>query len=328
MAVETEGQDSATRPDTQTDAPLVDLDTVDSGTDSSAAPKDEGEKFDLLSVVRSAVADKAEGSASPAGQEEGSDQPLAEQPPSGEQPKTADDENFSDVPFHAHPRFKQLVAQRNQFREGAQQYEKVQTFLAENGVTADEAADFLVVRALMKQNPAEAWKQLKPLVQQLLVEAGEVLPADLRQRVQAGEMTQAAAIELSRLRAQQESGRRAQTAQAEQAQQRQRAEHVRSIQQSVATWEQVTRQRDPDFDAKSEAMQKEILWLQKRDGMPKTPDDARKMVETAYATVNKSLQRPAKQQVRPVTGGRVASGQPTAEPKSMLDVVRAARSSG
>lgn len=328
MAVETEGQDSATSLENQTDAPIADTGAVDTGADSSPAPKDEGEKFDLLSVVRSAVADTAEGSASPAGQEEGSDQPPAEQPPSGEQPKTADDENFSDVPFHAHPRFKQLVAQRNQYREGAQQYEKVQTFLAENGIEAEEAADFLVVRALMKHNPAEAWKQLKPLVQKLLVDAGEVLPSDLKQRVQQGEMTHAAAIELSRLRAQQESGRRAQTVQAEQAQQRQQAEHVRSIQQSVATWEQVTRQRDPDFEAKTEAMQKEILWLQKRDGMPKTPDDARKMVEAAYANVNKTMQRPVKQQVRPVTGGRVASGQPTAAPKSMLDVVRAARSSG
>lgn len=326
MAVEDQGQDSATRLDNQMDAP-ADTSVADTGADSSPAPKDEGEKFDLLSVVRSAVADTAEGSASPAGQEEESDQQPADQP-SGEQPKTADDENFSDVPFHAHPRFKQLVAQRNQYREGAEQYEKVQTFLAENGVTADEAADFLVVRALMKHNPAEAWKQLKPLVQKLLVDAGEVLPPDLRQRVQQGEMTQAAAIELSRLRAMQESGNRARSVEAEQAKQRQQAEYVRSVQQSVATWEQVTRQRDPDFDAKSEALQKEILWLQKRDGMPKTPDDARKMVEAAYAAVNKTLQRPVKQQVRPVTGGRVASGQPSAAPKSMLDVVRAARSSG
>ncbi len=326
MAVEDQGQDSATRLDNQMDAP-ADTSVADSGADSSPAPKDEGEKFDLLSVVRSAVADKSEGTASPAAQEEGSDQQPADQP-SVDQPKTADDENFSDVPFHAHPRFKQLVAQRNQYREGAQQYEKVQTFLADNGVTADEAADFLVVRALMKHNPTEAWKQLKPLVQKLLVDAGEVLPPDLKQRVQQGEMTQAAATELSRLRAAQEAGRRAQTVEAEQAQKRQQAEHVRSIQQSVATWEQVTRQRDPDFDAKSEALQKEILWLQKRDGMPKTPEDARKMVETAYGNVNKPLQRPVKQQVRPVTGGRVASGQPTAAPKSMLDIVRAARSSG
>jgi len=327
MAVEDQGQDPATRLENPMDAP-ADTSVADTGSESSSAPsKDEGEKFDLLSVVRSAVADKSEGPASPAAQEEGSDQQPADQP-SEDQPKTADDENFSDVPFHAHPRFKQLVAQRNQFREGAQQYEKVQTFLADNGVTADEAADFLVVRALMKHNPTEAWKQLKPLVQRLLVDAGEVLPPDLKQRVQQGEMTQAAATELSRLRAAQEAGRRAQNVEAEQSQKRQQAEHVRSIQQSVATWEQVTRQRDPDFDAKSEALQKEILWLQKRDGMPKSPEDARKMVETAYGTVNKTLQRPVKQQVRPVTGGRVASGQPTAAPKSILDVVRSARSSG
>jgi hypothetical protein len=328
MAVEHEEMEAAAISETDQDA-AVELDALEPAADSSSEASKEGEKFDLLSVVRNAVADKQEDTASPAGQSEDGDQPAAEASSEENEAVEPDDENYSDVPFHNHPRFKRLVAERNQFREGAQQYEQIQSFLSDNGVTPEEAADVLTIRALMKTNPAEAWKSLKPIVQQLLVEAGEVLPDDLKQRVARGEMTRDAALEFSRLRAAQTSAQRAGQFNAQVSQQRQQAEHVRSIQGAVASWEQSVRAKDPDFDKLSETLQKEVMWLQKRDGMPKTPEDARKMVETAYAAVKKTATKPApKPAVRPVTGGRVASGQPTGKPKTMLDVVRAARSLG
>lgn len=305
------------------DAPVDDV--ADTGAESSPEPKKDGEKFDLLSVVRSAVAEKAD-PASPAGQEV--TQPEADT--SAQKPEKAlDNEDFSDAPFHNHPRFKQLVAQRNQYREGAKQYEQIQTFLADNGLTPEEAADALVLQALMKSNPAEAWKQMKPRVQQLLADAGEILPADLKARVQRGEMSQAAAVEFNRLRAMQASGEKSRAMQAEIAQRRAEQERQASITQAVATWEQSTQLRDPDFPKLTEALHKEVLWLQKRDGMPKTAEEARKMVETAYAAVKKTaaprVQKPA---VAPVTGGRVASGKSTGKPQSMLDIVRMNRSQG
>lgn len=311
---------SSTEPDAAADQ------AVETGADSSAAP--EGEKFDLLSVVRNAVSDKEGDAASPAGQSENSDQPKADAA-TAKEAKTPDDENFSDAPFHNHPRFKQVIAQRNHFREGAEQYAQVQQFLETNNLTAEEAADMLTLKALMKSDPQKAWAQMKPLVQQLLVDAGEILPDDLKQRVAKGEMTREAAIEYQRLRAAQTSGQKAQQAAAERAKQQATLQAQKAVTDSVALWEQQTRLRDPDFEAKTEALQKEILWLQKRDGLPRTPDAARKMVEDAYRAVSKTVQRPqAKQSMRPVTGGRVASGQPTAAPKSMLDLVRSARSSG
>lgn len=311
---------SSTEPDAAADQ------VVETGAESSAAP--EGEKFDLLSVVRNAVSDKDGDAASPAGQNANSDQPTADAA-TAKEVKPADDENFSDVPFHNHPRFKQVIAQRNHFREGAEQYAQVQAFLETNNLSAEEAAQMLTLKALMKSDPQKAWAQMKPLVQQLLVDAGEILPDDLKQRVAKGEMTREAAIEFNRLRAAQTSGQKAQQVAAERAQQQAVLRAQKAVTDSVALWEQQTRLRDPDFEAKTEALQKEILWLQKRDGLPRTPDAARKMVEDAYRTVSKTMQRPqAKQSMRPVTGGRVASGQPTAAPKSMLDLVRSARSSG
>lgn len=306
------------------DAQTPDTADADAGAGPSAAP--EGEKFDLLSVVRNAAQPAEENSASPAPEE--SDKPQADASAEKTDPKEPDEENFSDVPFHAHPRFKQLVQQRNHYREGARQYDQVQNFLTSNGITPDEAADILSIRALMKRDPSAAWKELKPIVQKLLVDAGEVIPQDLQQRVRAGQMTREAAIEMSRLRAAHDTSARRVEFEREEAQRHHQAEKVRSVQTAVADWERAIRGRDPDFDAKAEALQKEVLWLQQKDGRPDSPDGARKMLETALANVNKTVRAAPKPEKRPVTGGRVASGQPTAAPKSTLDIIRSVRSQG
>lgn len=318
-----ENQDTAS-PDVsapETDA-QVQIEPAETGPESSPAP--EGEKFDLLSVVRNAVQpEDAEDSASPAGQEE-SDPPQAEATAS--EPTEPDEENFSDVPFHNHPRFKQLVAQRNQFRQGAQQYDQIQTFLQQQGISAEEAADALLLRAEMKQNPAEAWKKLKPMVQELLIQAGEILPADLTERVRKGEMTRDAALEVSRLRAHQQSSQRMTAHQQEAAQRQAQMQVYTDMQSAVAQWEMDARKRDPDFDAKVQDIQKEVLWLQSQGNRPRSAAEARKQVEQAYAAVtSRTAKAASKPAVRPVTGGRVASGNPSAQPKSILEIVKQAQ---
>lgn len=307
--------------------------STETGADSSSAP--EGGKFDLLSVVRDAVTKTAEDSASPAGQE-GSDAPAGADASAQTEP-TDDDEDFSDVGFHKHPRFQSLVRQRNEFREQAKTYEanakrygNVETFLQTHGMSGDEAAEILQVRALMKSNPAEAWKTLKPLVQQLLVDAGEVLPADLHQAVQKGEVTKARAIEISRLRALQTSGQKAQQMQQEQTAQRQAQEHQNAIMTAVSDWEKGVKLKDPDYAALEEDVKMRVVYLQRANGFPKTPEEARKMAEQAYTEARKRLGPQAQQRVpvTPMRGGRVASGQPSSAPKSVLDIVRARGAQG
>jgi hypothetical protein len=307
---------------------------TETGADSSSAP--EGGKFDLLSVVRDAVTKTAEDSASPAGQE-GSDQSETEKPASAQESTTEDNENFSDVPFHQHPRWKAMLTQRNNFREqakhfetGAKQYEQIQSFLESNGVTDEEAAEALKLRALMKSNPTEAWKSLKPLVQQLLVDAGEVLPADLHARVQKGEMTKAAATEISRLRAAQTSMTRTQEQAQQQAQERAVRERQGAIMGAVTEWEKGVKLKDPDYAALEEDVKIHVVYLQRTQGVPQTPEAARKMAEDAYAAVKKKRAPTAqpRQPVTPLRGGRVASGQPSDAPKGMIDIVRANRATG
>lgn len=298
----------------------ADTQSADTANSSSANGEDDG----LLSVVRDVVAEsRADQTASPAeGEENGQQSGDAAQP-------EQNDENFSDVPFHKHPRFQQVLRQRDAYREDAERFHNVQSFIDNAGLSAEEAETGLHIMGLIKTNPVEAWKQMRPTVQNLLIAAGEVLPQDLQQMVQAGRMDQAAALEVSRARA----GAQAVQVQRTFDQQRQERQTQRSaasaVAQSADSWEADRRRKDPNFDAKLVSLQKEVLFLQQTEGRPSTPEGVKEQLDKAYKAVNAALpkappvpaQRPS---IKPVTGGSVA-GNPTPEARSTLEIIRSRR---
>jgi len=295
---------------------------ADQATTAASSPAT-GEEDDLLNVVRDVVTENRQEKASPATGEE-IDQTIDNQ-----QPKEQDDENYSDVPFHKHPRFQQLLRQRNGFKQDAERYNNVQTFLDNQGLSADEAADGLLIMGLMKNNPVEAWKRLKPTIQNLLVAAGEVLSPDLQQLVQDGKMDQAAALEVSRARAGVAASQAQQSfSERRNADQRQR-EATGQIISAAEDWETRRRRNDPNFDAKQTALQKEILFLQQTEGRPNTPQGVREQLDKAYKAVNEQFRptAPAQQRkpaIKPVTGGQVAGNQRPAS-TTTLDIIRERR---
>lgn len=289
--------------------------------DSSPAT-DGADNFDPLSVVRDVVDKRKEPepvAASPAEGEEGSKDDEGE--------KKQDDENYSDVPFHKHPRFQQLLRRTKAAEVDAVRYRNVQSYLDERGLTAEEAADGLDIMGLMKTNPAEAWKRLKPVVEKVLLAAGEILPPDLDQRVQNGEFSREAAIEVARARAQANSVTATQQFQQQREEQRRLQEFGRSLISAADEWETQRRSRDPNFAAKEESLLKELTWIQHREGKPTTPEGVRAQLDKAYAAVNAGLRpapapQPRPVPRRPVVGGQVAGNQQPAE-RSTLDIIKA-----
>jgi hypothetical protein len=289
-------------------------------TSSSAT----GEEDDLLNVVRDVVTESRQEKASPAtGEENG-------QTTDNQQQKEQDDEGYTDVPFHKHPRFQQLLRQRNGFKQDAERYNNVQSFLDNQGLSAEEAADGLTIMGLIKNNPVEAWKQLKPTVQKLLVAAGEVLPTDLQQMVQEGKMDQAAALEVSRARAGVAASQTQQSFAQQRDTDRRQRESASAITGAADDWETRRRRNDPNFDAKFEPLQKEILFLQQKEGRPTTPDGVKDQLDRAYKAVSDQfkpapVQQQRKPAIRPVRGGEVA-GRTDPANMSTLDIIRARRS--
>lgn len=304
-------------------ANIVDANSSDATDDTSA---------NTLSVVRNVVGDEeapVETASSAEGDEETGDG-------AGEEaPKGPDDENYSDVPFHKHPRFQHLLREKKNAEVDAVRYRNVESFLHNSGLEAAEAADGLEIMGLAKTNPAEAWKRIKPWVEKVLVAAGEVVPPDLQQAVQAGEISRERAVELSRARAQVQAVEVRQTFDQQRAQRQQQTDHQHSIVSAASNWEADRRLKDPNFEAKTEAIRKEIAYLHATEGRPKDAQGVTDQCNRAYKAVNTALRaaapvnpqlvrRPA---VRPITGGQVA-GTARAEPKSTLDIIRANRRTG
>jgi hypothetical protein len=301
-------------------------DVADAPAASSTAT-DANAEGSPLSVVRDVLAEsrKTDATASSAeGEEEGRKPGEAAAP-----------EDYSDVPFHKHPRFQQLLRDKKEATVDAVRYRNVQRFLDDNGVEAQEAVNALEVAALAKSNPAEAWKRLKPWLQDLLVAAGEVLPQDLQQRVQAGELSQEAAYEVSRSRATVTSVEKQRSFEQQQADRRREMEAGAAVTGAAEAWEADRRAKDPNFDAKLNPLVREVAFLQATEGKPATAEGVRDQLQRAYKAVNAGFVPPVvatprpqvRPAIRPVTGGQVA-GQAKPEPNSVLDIVRANRRAG
>ncbi len=295
---------------------------------NSSVAEGETDGNEILNVVRDVV-DEREDKPQTASPAEGD---VAGETGGTTSKKEPDNEGFSDVPFHKHPRFQDLIRERNGLQEDATRYQNVQGFLDTHGLSSDEAANGLITFAKAKTDPAGAWNDIKPWVQELLVRAGEVLPDDLQKRVAAGEFSQEAAFEISRSRAKAASVEGRQSFETQQRERREQVALGNSITKTATDWEMDRRIKDPNYGAKIIPLQKEIAYLQKTEGMPKTPEDVLEQLKRAYKAVNDSFKaapapraqmRPA---VRPVTGGQV-SGNVREAPKSTLEIIRANRRS-
>lgn len=290
---------------------------------NSSSATGETDEPDLLSVVRDVVKEKrsSEQTAPPADS-------VEETVPTANDGKGKDaDDEFANVPFNKHPRFQGLVRERNALRVDAERYNNVQTFIDNHGLSAEEAADGLVTMSLMKTNPAEAWKRMKPTIQKLLVAAGEVLPDDLREHVAKGEMSEAAAMEVSRSRASVQSVHTTRSFEQQRAQQREQQSAKEALMTTATNWEADRRLKDPNFDAKMEPLRDRVYALQRQEGIPNTPAGVTEQLNRAYKGLVVAAPKPAivpPRAVTPIRGGQVAGNQQP-EPKSILDVVRANR---
>lgn len=301
-------------------------DMTPDGADSSSEDVAE----DTLSIVQEVV------------DAEGEDEAAGSSPDGGEEQTAADTEELSDedianLPFGKHPRFQQvlgqvkeakaqveaLTAKATEFETDATRYRQVETFLQNNSLTDDEAAGGLEVLALAKTDPAKAWEQIKPWVTQLATAAGAMVPPDLQKRVQEGALTPEAARELAMANAKSASAEAQNKAAAERAHRQQQQQAQQLIVSTVGSWEQERRLRDPNFEAKQNALQREIAFLQMQEGRPADAVAVKQQLDKAYAAVNSTFAAPAtpkpapKRAIKPVTGGQSAGKAPAGEASTM-----------
>jgi hypothetical protein len=286
----------------------------------------------LLSVVQSVLEKSNEAedteslSESPtdAQSEQGSETELEPTDP-------ARDEDDSKLPFNKHPRFRELVREKNtykaqvvEYEADAKQYRDIQAFMQTNGLTAEEVANTLGMLAQMKSgDPAAAYEMMRGRLEELALAAGKKLPQDLEERVEQGFVDRETAQQMYQRQVQAERQAALAQSQLQQRSYQDAQTQVVNIANAVQTWEQQTKVTDPDFEIKVDLVKDRVRAHVAANGMPRTPDEALKVTKEAYESVTQVLRRAQgpKQSMRPAVGGKV-NGSAAPEPRNLLDVIR------
>lgn len=222
------------------------------------------------------------------------------------------------------------VSERLELAEvDAGHYRKFVDFLDRNGLDQDEANRLFSIGALMKNDPVRALEAITPYYNQLLEVTGQILPPDLVQQVKQGYMTKAAALEVSRARAQ----GRLQPALAQDQRERQQRQEIRQqgqnaiqMQSAIASWEQKWSKSDPDYaslkDRVLDRLELMLARAAREQKLPKTVEQAVALAEKARKDVETEFRqtRPRKPVSTVEGGGSSSSHQPA--PKDTKDVIR------
>lgn len=345
MTLNNEGASSAPEqtPQVSSEPPLptpvgfgdtVPIESNDATPQSSPAietKQDAKEPEDLLSAVRNAVEPKTEGAgltSDPAGSKS-SGSTHSSEGNTGDSGTQQTEEDDSKLPFHNHPRWKQVIQERDTYKGAAVQLNQVFQYMAQNNLSSQEVEKGMEIMALMKNNPLAALEALRPHYDGLRQFAGEALPQDIAHKVQEGFIDRETAVELAKQRNQAaflaQQQHRQQQQQVEYLQQQQLRQHSESIASTVNSWESQMKTRDPDYSHKSSLINDRVRVLLTQY-QPRTPQEAVQLAEKAYADVNASLGglSPRRQPMRSVGSSSSSASNATRAPRTLLEAAQMA----
>ena len=323
------------------------------GTSDGGSGESGQQEEDLLSVITEAAGpgeDSTEDSTEADSEQDQSDSDTAESE-SDEETDEADSEGEEDEngekpePFHKHPRWQEMVRQRDEFRQRAeslepkaQEFDKINQFMQDNELSAQEVADGLQVVAMMKNDPIRARDTLAKRMESLDEVSGHKLPADLQTEVESGMISEDRARELARLRNEtriadekrQKTEQKSQEQLQREQQDRQREQAQQVIQQqrtAIQDWESKLKAKDPDYGRIQSFVAKELRF-QVQNNPPRNVDEAVKLAEQAYKDVKGQFKKamPERPEVRrsPASDQSSASSATDQQPASFMDAINKA----
>lgn len=196
-------------------------------------------------------------------------------------------------------------------------------FCSQKQITPEAFREALELAAMVRENPAQARKRLLEVAGQLADFDDSVVPNDLQSRVTEGEISEAAAKEIARLRAMTRTGQVSQQQTAEQL----RRQEANSVASAVAAWDSSKRNSDPSYRPGGngklglhEVTQRNFAFLVSTQS-PKSAQDVVRLLEQAYSEAKQvfSTSKPA---TRPSLSSTRSSTNNKSAPKTLQDVAR------
>ena len=238
-------------------------------------------------------------------------------------------DDYKDVPFNKHPRFRGLVSEKNELKEtvsklqnDSDQYAKITDFISKNNLTAKDSVEGFKIMAAIRNNPDLAYKMLGHHLGNVSRSTGRSLPKDIQAKVDDGFLDESAAKELSQTRAKLAREQNLRKADHARGARQQSAVQSDMLSSALQTWGETTLAKDVDFGLKQEEFNDRVVALVNERGQPQTQADVLSLVDDAYATVNERFKarQPQPSAMKTATGGKL-SGTPVVEPVSLRDAI-------
>lgn len=236
-------------------------------------------------------------------------------------------EAAQDKELDKNPRFQAITRERDGLKPDAEQYRNIKAYMDENGLKHDQVADALELSAQLVNDPEQGLKTIDKIREVLNDILGNTLPAELQAQVDSGEMTEAAALEVSRARAKtNRADRRVESvtkSQKDADAERANEARVTGIRTKVDAWENDVKVRDPDFAKKRGTIGMNVrAILFARGENFKSEDDAVAVMKQAYSLTNHQIaslspKPQARRGHQPSGGGARGASIPAAEPKTL-----------
>lgn len=245
--------------------------------------------------------------------------------------KQDDDET---VPPEAAPaarkKINRLLRQRRELRDEVAQLRpqaqigtEVHTFAEVNDLSGDDIAMALGMAAAIRHGDYQRfYETMAPYVRRAQEELGLVLPPDLDERVQQGQMTPQAALDFARTRFQQQRA----DVRATRSEQVRETQHVQSLQseitRAVTSMEERFAASDPDYKAKAETVRRTAqAMLFEKGGRVASVQEALDITKAAYDETNKRLRqfRPALRPTNPQPNGHAQTPSTRVAPKTLME---------
>lgn len=302
--------------------------------DANAADPSPVDKVDakeppsLLDVVKSAVEPVAE-VVVPSSPEGDPVEPAAAEPAVVAEEVAEDDAN---LPFHNHPRWKAVIAERDSLKDPAERWGYITGFMQEHGLSSEEVAEGYEIMALLKSGDpvklAEAREWFSTRLDGLDQTLGNVLPDDLIARIEAGTLDEEGATELAQARAatalRETRAASEATATAAERGAADATALTNSMVAAVEGWETRTKATDPDFSKKAQPMLDRCSRIVAAEGAPRTAAAAEALAKRAYEEISTEFKALLP---KPRAIALAPTGQSTpaaAAPKTLLDAVKGA----
>lgn len=270
------------------------------------------------------------------------------QPPAKTEAKAEGEAEEANLPWKDDPRWKkmsselrilQVAKDKNEeaikvLEPKARTHDDLNRFVAESNLSKDDFQSGLVIMRAIRNDPAQAYELMRPVMERLESMVGVRLPQDLHAKVQAGTLDAEAAHEIARARGSEAIARsRAETLEQQQAREVQEREErsqdgqIQVIANALNAAEEAWMKSDPDA-AKLKPLMNRAVLLNGQLKPPRDAEEARALWESSLREVRNEVggfmpQARAKDGNLPVGGAPVTTA-PIA--KSSLEAAQAALS--